>query len=191
MKILISTIIYYWLQLKVTAKISLWIGTALIFIVKWFRWIFEVSRPSFLEYSGGFIDRAYNWYVFNEDYILFVLLAIGIDWLLGCWRYVKLRQFDIKQNALGFFIKLTIAMLGTILFEAMQAIITHDSIIKEWIIIITRLLVFLYPARSAWKSMSIITDGQFPPKAWTDKAESFSKNLDLDELRGVKKEKRK
>lgn len=186
MQLIISFIIYQLVQLKTAAKVSVLFGAAFYGFMKSgafmekFLYFSEVGRP-------GLFMQLLDYLVENESYILIVLFTIAIDHLLGTWKHIKLRNFNIKQNIGGFFTKFFIACLGAALFEAMGVIIHQDSVVKEYLIIVTRLIVFLYPARSAFRSMSTITNGKFPPKKWISKIEKFEGTLDPAEL-GNKKD---
>jgi hypothetical protein len=72
---------------------------------------------------------------------------------------------------------------GAFLFEGINHIVAKDSIIKDYIEIVMRLIIFLYPAGSAFGNMSVVTKGGFPPKAWMDRLEKFKSNLNPSDLK--------
>lgn len=49
----------------------------------------------------------------------------------------------------------------------------------DYLLAITRIMVFLYPASSAFVNSSILTSGKFPPIGWIVKIENFNKSMDI------------
>lgn len=164
------------IQLKAASKLSL-IPSLYMFVAYYTNLFVESNiykaRPTL-------VTKVFDWYINNNDYIFIVLLMIILAHFLGTWKYLKLRKFNIKKNIIGFFVMLIIALIGAFIFEAMNIIVHRESAIKDYLVIVTRLIVFLYPARSAWKSMYVISNGKFPLKSWTEKLDSFEENLDID-----------
>jgi len=185
---LIPILIYYLLQLKSAVKISTFVGSISYIYFKTYTYLFEFSTP-FLRGEPSTLQKALDWYAYNEDYILVVLFTIAVDYTLGTWKYLKQRDFVFKKNIAGLFTKMFIVLFGALLFEGMNIIIYEDSIIKEYLTIITRLIVFIYPARSAFRSMSFITKGKFPPKSWIDKMDKFEGTLNPQDLGNTNKQK--
>ena len=133
------------------------------------------------------IDQFIAWSVINIGYIFFVMGAIILDHAFGTYKHLIIdRDFTWPNNIKGLFLKLAMVVAGAFLFEGMNHIIAKESIIKDYIEIVMRLIVFLYPAGSAFGNMSVATGGKFPPKAWMDRLESFKSNLDPTELKGKK-----
>jgi len=131
----------------------------------------------------GFIEPIKQWFVQNNGYIQFVLAAIILDHLFGTivhawWK----RDFSIKENALGLVMKLFVVFAVGILFEGINYIYAKQNILSEYLAIITRLVVFLYPALGACKNCAIMTNGKFPPLAWIRKMTRFNHNLDMREF---------
>lgn len=119
-----------------------------------------------------------GWYISNSDYVLIILAAIAIDHLLGTIKYLFfVGDFNIKENIKGLTVKIFLVVCMGILFEGLNILVSQDSIIKDYLVIVTRLMVFLYPALSAFRSSSIISGGKFPPKAWIIKVKEFQKDL--------------
>lgn len=68
------------------------------------------------------------------------------------------------------------------LFEGLSFITQDTGIVIATLTVVTRLIVFLYPAVSAWQNIYIVSGEKFPPKAWMDRLNSFGQNLDLKTL---------
>ncbi len=68
------------------------------------------------------------------------------------------------------------------LFEALPYFLKEDNFVSQGLLLVTRLSVFMYPAASAWMNISAITDGKFPPIAWTKKLKAFNENMDIKVL---------
>ena len=128
-------------------------------------------------------DKIVKWGVPNQDYILIVLGAILVDWFFGIWKHLKKRTFSFKQNALGLIIKVALTTGAAFLFEGLNSIVKDSAdIIVVSLTTVTRVIVFLYPAVSAWQNIYIVSDERFPPKAWMDRINKFNENLNVKEL---------
>jgi len=129
------------------------------------------------------IEGLTKWTWDNSLYIIVVMGAIIADHLLGSIKHFFYdKDFSLKKNGTGLLIKVGMVVIGGFLFEGLKVIVDHDSILKDYLIIVTRLIVFLYPAGSAFGNMSVITNGKIPPKAFMDKVGNFQKNLNPKEL---------
>lgn len=169
---------------------TLYIGTALLqihkgaFGVKLFASL-KLSLP--LSITAWLIESITSWTVSNKEYITGVLVCIAIDHAIGsAYHAFKVRDFTIKKNATGLMLKLTMCAGGAILFEIIQMILHDVSFVYEYLKIITRLIIILYPAGSAFMNMSAITNGVFPPLGWIKKIKAFNEDLDLDKFNNKK-----
>lgn len=128
-------------------------------------------------------DKLVKWGIPNQDYILIVLGAILFDWAFGIWKHLKKRTFSFKQNAYGLIIKVALTTGAAFLFEGLGTIVKDSAdIIVVSLTTVTRVIVFLYPAVSAWQNIYIVSDERFPPKAWMDRINKFNENLNVKEL---------
>ena len=128
-------------------------------------------------------EKLSKWGITNQDYVLVVVAAILIDWVFGVWKHLKKRTFSFGKNAGGLILKLALCVGAGMLFEGLNSIVKNSAdVIVVSLTIITRVIVFLYPAVSAWQNIYIVSDERFPPKAWMDKINRFNENLDLKEL---------
>jgi hypothetical protein len=142
----------------------------------------------FLSIPAYLFEHIVNWGVDNSDYVGFCMLAIVIDHILGTIRHLFIdRDFTIKKNIKGMVIKLGLVLCVGFLFEGLNVIVKNDSFIKEYLMITTRLMVFLYPAGSAFGNSSILSGGKFPPKSWIDKLKTYQENLDTKEFKNKDK----
>ncbi|KAF2518244.1 hypothetical protein E0W68_09475 [Flavobacterium salilacus subsp. salilacus] len=69
---------------------------------------------------------------------------------------------------------------AAILFEIIHNVVKEATLIYDYLKIVTRLIVILYPAGSAFMNMSALTNGVFPPLGWITKIKAFNKDLDLE-----------
>ena len=128
-------------------------------------------------------DKIVKWGVPHQDYILIVLGAILLDWFFGIWKHLKKRTFSFKQNAFGLIIKVALTTGTAFLFEGLNSIVKDSAdIIVVSLTTVTRVIVFLYPAVSAWQNIYIVSDERFPPKVWMDRINKFNENLNVKEL---------
>ncbi len=130
------------------------------------------------------VESLTNWTVENATYVTFVFFAIIIDHLLGSFIHAfKLRDFSIVKNIVGLLIKVGLVVAVGFCFEGIQHIIQGDNVVKDYIIIVLRLLVFLYPAGSALANSSIATNGKFPPKGFLIKLDKFKESLNVGDIK--------
>jgi phage-related holin len=125
-----------------------------------------------------------GWTFSNSDYIAGVLTCIAIDHIIGSiYHAFKLKDFTLKKNISGLLTKLALCAGAAILFEVIHTTVKDASLIYEYLKSLTRLIVILYPAGSAFLNMSAITNGIFPPLGWINKLKAFNENLDLNKIK--------
>jgi len=126
-----------------------------------------------------------QWFHLNVEYISFVFGAVIIDHLLGTYvhAFVK-RDFSWKLNLKGFVVKTALAIMVYYLGMGVVYIVGSEHLIATYFDVVFRLMVFLYPASSAFINCAIVTDGKFPPVGLLNKINRFSSNLNLTELSG-------
>jgi hypothetical protein len=147
-------------QLKATIKLGLLISPFVYIIEKLSKWGFD-----------------------NSDYIITVLVAIAVDHALGSYKHAYIdKDFTWKLNLKGLMTKISLVVACGFLFEGLQVIIHKQSIITEYLTITTRLIVFLYPAGSAFGNSSVISGGKFPPDAWMKRINKFQTNLNPKDI---------
>lgn len=134
------------------------------------------------------INPIQQWIDANIAYIGFVLLAIAIDHFLGSAVHLFVRRdFTFKKNIIGLSIKLSLVLSVGILFEGFQFLYPDKTpvieVVMDYLLAITRIMVFLYPASSAFVNSSILTNGKFPPIGWIRKIEDFNSSMDLNKFK--------
>ena len=128
-------------------------------------------------------DKIVKWGIPNQDYILIVLMAILLDWIFGIWKHLEKRTFSFKKNATGLILKIALTVGAGMLFEGLNSIVKDSAdIVVLSLTIVTRVIVFLYPAVSAWQNIYIVSGERFPPKTWMDKLNKFNENLNIKEF---------
>lgn len=127
-------------------------------------------------------EKITKWSIANHEYILIVMMAILLDWFFGVIKHLGAKTFSLGRNAKGLILKLTLTTGAGMLFEGLSFITQDTGIVIATLTVVTRLIVFLYPAVSAWQNIYIVSGEKFPPKAWMDRLNSFGQNLDLKTL---------
>ena len=128
-------------------------------------------------------DKIVKWGIPNQDYILIVLMAILLDWFFGIIKHLQKRTFSFKRDAFGLILKIALTVGAGMLFEGLDYIVKDSAgIVVLSLTTVTRVIVFLYPAVSAWQNIYIVSGERFPPKAWMDRINKFSENLNVKEL---------
>lgn len=134
-------------------------------------------------------DKLSVWTIENSTYITIVCGAILTDWVFGSIKHLFFtRTFSWRNNAAGLTLKIALVVGGVFLFESFHFIVQELTWIEQMLKIVTRLVVFIYPATSAWNNMSIVSNGKFPPKSWLDKITNFNKDLDITNFKSKNKE---
>jgi hypothetical protein len=135
------------------------------------------------------LDQIFTWGLENSAYIIFVLVAIAIDHVIGLYLHLFIkRDFSISRNLEGLLKKIALAVAMGILFEGINHIVKEASFVKDYLMIVLRLAVFLYPAGSAFMNTAVITRGAFPPIGLITKIKEFNKNLDLSDIKNLQNE---
>ena len=128
-------------------------------------------------------DKIVKWGIPNQDYLLIVLMAILLDWIFGIVKHLQKRTFSLKKNASGLILKISLTVGAGMLFEGLNSIVKDSAgIVVLSLTIVARVIVFLYPAVSAWQNIYIVSGERFPPKAWMDRLNKFNENLNVKEL---------
>lgn len=123
------------------------------------------------------LERLNEWHIGNSDYVAFVIGAIAIDHILGSMYHAFwLRDFSMKKNIYGLITKLVIVLCVGYLFEGLDALMVESSILKDYTVMVLRLMVFLYPASSAFQNSYEMTGKKFPPMAFMEKLKKFSES---------------
>ena len=129
------------------------------------------------------LEKLSKWGLDNSDYIITVLVAIAIDHALGSYKHAYIdKDFTWKVNLKGLMTKISLVVACGFLFEGLHVIIHKQSIVTEYLTITTRLIVFLYPAGSAFGNSSVISGGKFPPDAWMKRIKKFQTNLNPKDI---------
>lgn len=121
-----------------------------------------------------------NWMIENVDYIFIALSSIAIDHALGSYTHQFIKEdWNWRRNIGGFFTKLSMVVAVGFLMEGLAHITIKEDLIYVYIKMVGRLIVVIYPIRSALLNVKIITKGAFPPDALVGKMDKFNKDLDL------------
>lgn len=127
--------------------------------------------------------KLFNWGLANQDYLLIVLGAILIDWIFGTLKHIfYTHTFSLKKNAVGLMLKIGLVVAGGFLFEGLSHLTREATIIETSLQIITRVIVFMYPAVSAWENIYIVSGEKFPPKKWMEKIGLYKDSANFKDL---------
>lgn len=129
------------------------------------------------------IESLSGWYLDNYQYIIFVMTVILVDHVLGSAVHAFIKKdFTMKKNIIGLTVKTSMVVAVSIIIEGMMHILGEDNIITDYFMILTRMMVFVYPAGSALVNCSIITNGVFPPTSFMSKIAKFNKDLNIKDF---------
>lgn len=128
-------------------------------------------------------NKLTNWGLENQDYILIVVGAILIDWIFGTIKHLFFtKTFSIKKNAIGITTKVSLAVAGGFLFEGLNYLTQEAEYLVISTKIVTRVIILMYPALSAFENIYIVSGEKFPPKAWMERLQKWQKSLDPKDL---------
>ncbi len=114
------------------------------------------------------------------DIMIVISFAIIIDHAVGSAVHLWIKKdWSWKENAKGLLMKLFLCVSAFYLFEGMSVILKGADTLELYFKVTTSLIVFMYPAGSAFVNMSLLTGGKFPPTGWIDKIQSFNKNPNI------------
>src|SRR5690625_178245 len=175
---------------KIALKLTTWLNEA---THNSFDGFVATAKISFWLTPFVFIwEKISMWGITNQDYILIVLGAIFIDWLFGTIKHLWFTYtFSWKGNAIGLVTKIALAVAGGFLFEGLNYLVSESDTAVLIMKIITRVIVFMYPAISAFENIYIVSGEKFPPKAWMERLKLWNETLNPNDLKGKNKNKDK
>lgn len=124
------------------------------------------------------------WMIENFNYFAIAMCMAGVDHLLGSIvHYFFIKDWSWKLNGIGLLIKVSMVLVGIFVFDGLTHLAKNQSLIYDYMKMVTSLVVCLYPASGVMKNMSIITKGKFPPVSLINKFNNFNDTLDTKELK--------
>lgn len=150
-------------------------------ISAWKLGLFTSFAPALLESLSG-------WYIENSVFMSFVFIAIFLDHLAGSYvHWFIAKDFSWRENRNGLFLKFASSVVGYVLLEMLHQIVDDVDFIAIYLKISLQLVVFLYPASSAFGNLHIITKGKMPPKWLMTGVKRFEEDGDLTHFKTTKK----
>lgn len=151
------------IEIRDTTLLSLYFGIPITIFTSITKWVYAAE---------------------NVDYVRIVLTAIAIDHVLGTIAHSRWFKddFSMLKNIGGLGIKILVVVTMGKLFDDMATLTSSEDFVYKYLLISTRIIVFLYPARSAMRNCYIVTRGAFPPKIIMERSDKAFNNMDLREL---------
>lgn len=136
------------------------------------------------------VETFSGWYIVDEKFMLIVFIAVALDHALGSIVHLFFKKdFSIKLNIKGLFIKLTGCIVGYVLFIMIHEIIKDEAFIAKYFKMVIQMMVLIYPAGSAILNLHIVTGGKIPPKWMIDRVTNFQNTGDIEQFKFNKDEK--
>lgn len=136
-----------------------------------------------LSFPAAIFSDIILWATINKDYLNIILFVIAADHLLGTMVHGWwIKDFSIKKNLIGLAMKILVVIVMGGLFEGLSVLTSSQDFVFTYLKLVTRILIFLYPFRSAMLNCHIITSGKFPPKVLIDRTNKFNETLEIKEL---------
>lgn len=137
-----------------------------------------------LSLISGVMDGLNAWVIDERMYLWAVGLCITGDHIIGSWYHLKVKKdWNSGKNAWGLVGKISLCVIAGSMFESIAIVLKDMPLVYDYLKIVTRLMVLLYPAGSAFMNMSEITNGKFPPIGWVNRIKAFNKDLELKNFR--------
>lgn len=168
----------------ITNILAFYTGGAFVKLKSTFLLAVSVSPIAYI------FEKINVWTMLNRDFIFGVMVAIAIDHFIGSiYHGFKAKDFTFKKNLIGLMTKIGLCIACGVLFEILNGMTAYHKWLYDYLQLVTRLIVFLYPAGSAFVNMSKLTNGVFPPMGWMEKIKKFNENLNINDLKDKKDEK--
>lgn len=143
-----------------------------------YNYALMVSIPALL------LEEVTQWTMENQTYIKIVLLTVFIDLIFGnIVHFFYKNDWNILKNLTGLILKIAVVVLVGILFENLSFMVRQEELIFQYLRMSTRMLVIVYPMRSALMNCSIVTGGVFPPSIVFMKFARFNKSMDISDFK--------
>jgi hypothetical protein len=133
------------------------------------------------------LEHITDWSIANQGYMYWVFIAVSLDHLLGSWNhYFHYKDFNFRKNAKGLIEKGAIVLMGGLIFEGIGYFLESDTLLRDYLSLVLRLSIFMYPANSAIDNLFIFSGGKFPPSAFMNWKKNFNKDFSLPNKEGFK-----
>lgn len=124
------------------------------------------------------IDTILLWTHLDVFFLLFIFLVGLIDSCINTYLYLVISSYiTVKYILKRLFIKFSLIFAVLIIGIGVGGII--GNVVGESIIILTKVVVFIYPSIDVLRNISIITNGKFPPTALINKLSNIYKTLKI------------
>lgn len=157
----------------------------------WYSKILSLGKLSVIPAFGISITEALSgWYLENWVFMSFVTFAIVIDHAFGSYVHWLIKNdFSWRKNLHGFLNKGFSVVAVYVLLEMMHQIVDDVDFVAIYFKVVLQLIVFLYPAGSAFANIAIMTKGRFPPSGWMDRLRKFNEDVKLNHFKTENDEK--
>lgn len=119
----------------------------------------------------------------NKVFLIVIFSVFLLDVVLGILKHIKLRDFSFRDLLTHACLKMFIGFAAMVVFNGFAAILAQDAeFIKTYFVMVGKLLTLVYYAGSAFNSMSVLTNGKFPPVAWMNRMKEFNNTLNPKKL---------
>lgn len=134
-----------------------------------------------------YVQNLTDWYILNEDYINWILVVLSLDHILGSYVHFKFkRDFKIEKNLIGLLTKIMVVIASYAVTESIRDTLEEVSFIAEYLSVVIKVSILLYPAYPAIKNIDVISGGK-SPFSWLIKAiENFQNDGDLSHFATTK-----
>jgi hypothetical protein len=151
-------------------------------VIAFFKILFASSPAIFLfNIIGG-------WFNSNKEFSTYVILCILINMAVGGWRHhIGKKGFSwwelLKKTGLMFLVLLAVYTVLEMILK-----IAKENIVTETFRVALQVSTLMYPGSKLFKSVFILTKGEYPPEWIMARFYKFNKDGDLLDLFNKKAE---
>lgn len=132
-----------------------------------------------------YLAELFNIYFFFDiQFIEIVVIFITAALVMGAWKHWRLKTFSHTRLILGLIEQTLIVTISMVTLNAFTLLneLKHSEDAVKYFNLVWKLAILVYLGISIAKSMTIITNGKFPPIGFIRRMKSFNSTLDIGEL---------
>jgi hypothetical protein len=152
-------------------------------------WIFAVILSPIIYTIGRLLNILDRLILSEKDFIIILLISVIVDTTIGLIKHIKIKDLCVRKFILKTFEKLSLCMIGMVLFNSLSYPIRNHSDMLEWFNIMVQLVLLTYPIMNAFKNIYILSTGKFPPKFIMDRFLKFNETGNVNEIFNSKSDK--
>lgn len=132
-----------------------------------------------------YLGELFNvYFLFDIQFIEIVIIFITGALIMGAWKHWRLKTFSHTRLLLGLIEQTLIVTIAMITLNAFTLLneLKHSEDAVKYFNLVWKLAILVYLGISIAKSMTIITNGKFPPIGFIRRMKNFNSSLEISDL---------